>query len=185
MRINSSPALVNMFNAQVLDSSDSGGVSSMMLRIPKEMESKWLDFVTRILPVFEYPKSELLVCRRYVVKSGSLRYGWMVMIVSPNAKTRKEAVQALHLLLDQEEARPVPTQMEPVVVPVESVGKTINNSGQRPVIPISVSRSFDNKGRLNEIVTVPLAHVNKEMNIPKPSNTPLGIGKGAIWSGGR
>jgi len=121
---------------------------------------RWLEFVKQLLIwAEENQKTDcVFIGKQYLLKNGAVAFGWLVEFEFDSAKELKAFMTgflAPTLRFQRKSATQRPAQRAQP-----------QQAGKKPNIAKVVSRHVDDKGRVNEIVEVPLAHVAKDLNIP-------------------
>lgn len=123
-----------------------------LCRLVPGQEKNWLKVVNSLLKWADARgKTDLFIARRYLLKEGSMVFGWYIRLQTKNAKDLKSASdEVCELLTKSKPSTPI-------------VQKRISSSSKLTVVKSSV----DDKGNVNEEIVMPLPHMNgKDMNTP-------------------
>ena len=126
--------------------------------VPSEV-SRWLEFVKQLLLWAEENQQtdSVFVGKQYLLKSGNVAFGWLLEFDFNSAKELKAFMAGFlspTLRFHKKPGAQRPAQIQP------------QQAGKKPNIVKVISRHVDDKGRVNEVVEVPLAHVPKDLNVP-------------------
>jgi hypothetical protein len=177
-------ALLNTGMLQVVEYNDKLPHFWILCRIIPGQEAAWLGVVERILGKFDV-SVDLVIARRYVLRSGKMLFGWHIGLVPKSVKHLASAVDMITAAL--KEARPAlpepPTPPRPVRA-VRSAPRP-QATAKAPSVPAPraktssshnalrvVQRSFED-GRSVVIEEMGLPHTYRELNVPNEK------GKGA------
>jgi hypothetical protein len=125
-----------------------------LCRLVPGQEKNWLKTVNSLLKWAEAQgRAELFVARRYLLKDGSMVFGWYIRLQSKNVKDLKTASDEFCSLLKNSK---IPT-------PAPQRARKVDSFSKLTVVESSV----DAKGNIKEEIEMPLPHVRgKDMNVP-------------------
>ncbi|TXH09032.1 MAG: hypothetical protein E6R04_09125 [Spirochaetes bacterium] len=124
-----------------------------LCRLVPGQEKNWLKVVNSLLKWADSRgNTDLFIARRYLLKDGSMVFGWYIRLQTKNAKDLKTASEEVCQLLSKSKS--------PVSVPVRKVSSSTSKL-------TVVKSTVDEKGNINEEFVMPLPHMNgKDMNTP-------------------
>lgn len=167
---------------QPVENTGRGGILSILCRQMPGQEKAWLEVVDALLTSSEKDGYDLHICRRYLRKDGRMVFGWCLRIETPNAKSLGEVIEKVCPVLSAATLSKLTPVAEPAVVvqtpvvPVTPLPVVAPPTGrQLPAkeqhIPrVTVHRSKSEDGSIVEIYEMPLPHVYRELNVPKPGS---------------
>ena len=201
-------ALVATGMLQPVSEKAKGGYLEVLCRQVPGQEKGWLQVMGAILQHAEaFPDIEFHVCRRYVLRNGSMVFGWHIALTCKSLKALQVAVDSL---VDEvlTKVRPTLSEPEPTISPPVARQEAVQPRrqplapGQHPqrmppprppnepgTVVGEAPRNFapavrvvqnarDQQGKLHIVEEMPLPHVYSEMNVPNEK------GKGAKYTGG-
>lgn len=203
-------ALLETGLIQPVDHCDSLKHFWTLCRLVPGQEANWLQVVDRVLTAFELhgTEVELFLARRYLLREGSMVFGWHIGLIAKSGAMLETSVGLLVNVLQT--ARPVLEQVEAALPPPPMSRPSPPPASQRRVLapgqhppprPASpraptggnaqleppgyvasiriVKQEIDNDGKQTIVEEMPLPHVHHELNVPNAK------GKGATYSRSR
>jgi hypothetical protein len=190
-----------LYNTGVLlpvSTESKGGKVSSMCRLAPGKDKEWPPLAEKILKAVDALGAEAHVCRRYVLREGSMVYGIHVSVEAKSAKQLKAALTSMQHSVGSINAAPVTAPGAPVVkevYPAMSYAEYRKYTSATPraltdpakVDPPPPGFTYQSKrvqtsvgenGKVTIVDEVPLPHIHHEMNVPNSK------GRGARQTGG-
>lgn len=172
-------ALLNTGVVQPVESSSTSKSVSVLCRSVPGQDPAWVKAMESILQ----SNPTVHLCKKFVMKNGSMVFGWHIFIESKSAKTLEQDVHSVCEILSNvspslEPATPAPKK--PSVAGPTLVPRPPNEPAAVQEAPSSfvfskrtAQRTVNQKGEVTIIEEMPIPHVYSEMNRPNSK------GKGA------
>ena len=190
-----------LYNTGVLlpvSTESKGGKVSSMCRLVQGKDKEWPPLAEKILKAVDALGAEAHVCRRYVLKDGSMVYGIHVSVEAKSAKQLKAALTSMQTSVGSidagakaEPGAPKVTEKYPAMSYAEyrkytsATPRALTDPAKIDPPPPGfvyqskrVQTSVGENGKMTIVDEIPIPNIHHEMNIPNSK------GRGARQTGG-